>query len=330
MSLAILVSDTATTFSARRAPPGRRGSPAPRRVKRLGDLEARVLAQLGAHPLGELGVRVQARAGGGAAERDLSDPAQRAPHPVHAQLHLGRVAAEFLAQGHRDRVHQVGAAGLDDVGELLGLALQRRGEPVHRGQQVVGHLDPGPPGGRPRGRRRSTTGPCSRRRSGGHRPRRGWRSPRWHSCSRRCRSRSGRRRSGTGRRARRRRPPSPAAAMRSANSRSSRPSSAFTSAAAALMRPSQRTTGHRDRLARDGEVGHRLPRLLAPELGLNVGRSHSSSAEPLSAFLTRSVSLPERALEGRPRVPEPGLKRAAASRRRTRSARCPDACDAPS
>ena len=59
--------------------------------------------------------------------------------------------------------------------------------------------------------------------------------------------------------------------MRSAMSRSSSPSSAFTRAAAALIRPSQRATGDRDRLARDGEVRDRLLGLATPEL-LLLGR----------------------------------------------------------
>ena len=54
--------------------------------------------------------------------------------------HLRRVAAELLAEGDRDRVHQVGAAGLDHVGELLGLRFQRLLQATHRRQQVVGHL----------------------------------------------------------------------------------------------------------------------------------------------------------------------------------------------
>ena len=36
----------------------------------------------------------------------------------------------------------MGATGLDQTGELLGLGLERRGEPVERGQQVVrGRID---------------------------------------------------------------------------------------------------------------------------------------------------------------------------------------------
>ena len=56
------------------------------------------------------------------------------------------------------------------------------------------------------------------------------------------------------RRARRRRPRRRRRAIRSARSPSSRPSSPFTRAAAPLIRPSQRTTGDRHRLARDREV----------------------------------------------------------------------------
>ena len=78
--------------------------------------------------------------GRGAAERDLADPAQRRLDPLDAEPHLRRVAAELLAERDRDRVHQVGAAGLDDVGEALRLLLQRRLQPAHRRQQVVGHL----------------------------------------------------------------------------------------------------------------------------------------------------------------------------------------------
>ena len=97
-------------------------------------------ASLLAHLGGELGVGVEAGAGGGAAERDLADPAQRRLDPLDAEPDLGGVAAELLAEGDRHRVHQVGAAGLDDVGELLRLRLQRRLERAHRRQQVVGDL----------------------------------------------------------------------------------------------------------------------------------------------------------------------------------------------
>ena len=82
-------------------------------------------------------MRVQAGADGGAAERDLAEPAERRRDARLALAHLRRVAAELLAERHRHRVHPVRAARLDHVGELVGLRLQRRREPVERGQQVV-------------------------------------------------------------------------------------------------------------------------------------------------------------------------------------------------
>ena len=42
--------------------------------------------------------------------------------PLDAVLDRRGVAAEFLAEGHRGRVHQVGAARLHDLGELALLA----------------------------------------------------------------------------------------------------------------------------------------------------------------------------------------------------------------
>ena len=83
---------------------------------------------------------VEAGAGGGAAERDLADAAQRRLDPLDAEPDLRGVAAELLAEGDRHRVHQVGAAGLDHVGEPLGLLLQRSLQSAHRRQQIVGYL----------------------------------------------------------------------------------------------------------------------------------------------------------------------------------------------
>ena len=75
-----------------------------------------------------------------AAERDLADMAERRLDPLVAELHLRRVAAELLPERHRHGIHQVGAAGLDDVGELRRLGLERGPQPVHRGQKVVRDL----------------------------------------------------------------------------------------------------------------------------------------------------------------------------------------------
>ena len=85
-------------------------------------------------------MRVQAGAGGGASERDLAEPPERRGDARLALADLGGVAAELLAEGDRDRVHPVRAAGLDDVGELGRLRLERCCETVQRRQEVTGHL----------------------------------------------------------------------------------------------------------------------------------------------------------------------------------------------
>ena len=205
-SLAIFVSETATTFSApdsstsaSRLACASNGSSGARTSK------PRPSESFARDALGELRVRVQPGAGRGPAERDLRDLRQRVLDAPAAEPDLRRVAGELLAERDRDRVHQVRAAGLDDVLERLGLG----GERAPRAARARAAAGSWPPrarrGGRRRGRRRSTTGPCSRGRSRARRRPRASRSPRWRSCSSRCRSRSGRRRSGTGRRGRRRR-----------------------------------------------------------------------------------------------------------------------------
>ena len=54
-----------------------------------------------------------------------------------AEADLRGVAGELLPERDRHGVHQVRAAGLDDVLELLRLAGERRLEPLERGQQRV-------------------------------------------------------------------------------------------------------------------------------------------------------------------------------------------------
>ena len=136
---------------------------------------------------------------------------------VEAVVELRDVARELLAERQRRRVLQVGAADLDDVAKGLRLVRAAR----RAAARTVGmHLVDAAPPPRPRswrwGRRRSTTGPCSRRRSGARgaarRARRrgsrwpGWRAPRSCSCWSACRCPSARRRAGTRRRAGRRAP----------------------------------------------------------------------------------------------------------------------------
>src|SRR5699024_3554635 len=64
---------------------------------------------------------VQASAGCGAANREFADTRQGCLHALDAELDLAGVTAKLLAQGDRNRVHQVGAAGLHNVPVLLGL-----------------------------------------------------------------------------------------------------------------------------------------------------------------------------------------------------------------
>src|SRR5207248_616936 len=94
---------------------------------------------------------------GGAAERDLPEPLERALDPRLAFAYLGGVAAELLPQRDGDGVHPVRSARLDDVVELRRLRRERTGEAIERGNQIVddavergddargGSLDPAEP-----------------------------------------------------------------------------------------------------------------------------------------------------------------------------------------
>jgi hypothetical protein len=69
-------------------------------------------------------VGIQAGAHGGAAERDLPDAFERGANAIRPLANLRCVAGELLSEGHRDRVHQVRPAGLDDIVELLRFAAE--------------------------------------------------------------------------------------------------------------------------------------------------------------------------------------------------------------
>ena len=75
-----------------------------------GDRQARLAGEELAHAGGELGVRVEPRADGGAAERDLAEPRHRVLDARDPLAHLRRVAGELLAERDGHRVHPVGAA----------------------------------------------------------------------------------------------------------------------------------------------------------------------------------------------------------------------------
>ncbi|GAA3047234.1 hypothetical protein GCM10020000_29160 [Streptomyces olivoverticillatus] len=107
-------------------------------VAGLGQRQSGGAGDLGDHGAGEAGRGVDAGAHGRAAQREFGEAGQRGAQPFHAVTDLGGVAAELLAEGDGRGVHQVGAARLDDVGELLGLALQRLGEVLQGRHQIAG------------------------------------------------------------------------------------------------------------------------------------------------------------------------------------------------
>src|SRR3954453_11863116 len=152
MSCAILVSDTATTFSAPLsstsasrlacASNGSAGGAGRFKFEARGgrgdELQLGVARQPLAHLLGELRVRVEPGARRGAAQRDLADVHQRGGDALLAEADLGRVAGELGTQRDRHRIHEVRAPGLDHVLEPARLAIQRLLELPERGQQLVG------------------------------------------------------------------------------------------------------------------------------------------------------------------------------------------------
>ena len=106
-------------------------------VERLGDGQPGVLGEGGDDELGEAGRGVDAGADRGSAERDLGDAHDGRGDALDAEANLPGVAGEFLAEGHGGGVHEVGAAGLDGGLPQVGLGLERAGEMVERGDQVV-------------------------------------------------------------------------------------------------------------------------------------------------------------------------------------------------
>ena len=136
-SFAILSSETATVLSApesstsaSRLPCASKGSAGSEMSRPVSELSfSRTLAA-------NSGMGVEPRAGGGAAERDLPDAAESRANALRSESDLGGVSGELLSERDRDRVHQVRPAGLDEVGELIGLALQGGAQLVQRGEEV--------------------------------------------------------------------------------------------------------------------------------------------------------------------------------------------------
>ena len=74
---------------------------------------------------------VEAGPDGGPTDRQVVEAVDRLLDPRQVRVELGDVAGELLAEGERDRVLQVGAPDLHDVGELgrppVERVAQRRG-----------------------------------------------------------------------------------------------------------------------------------------------------------------------------------------------------------
>ena len=83
-------------------------------------------------------VGVEAGADRGGAEVDLAQQRGGLGEPVLVLAEGDRVGAELLAQGHRHGVLQLGAADLEDVGELVGLGREGAPQLVHRREQPLG------------------------------------------------------------------------------------------------------------------------------------------------------------------------------------------------
>ena len=81
---------------------------------------------------------IQPGADGGAAEREfLAKPRSPSPARVARILDLLRVAAKFLPEPHRRRIHQMRAADLDHVPELRRLRVERAVQFFERGHEAV-------------------------------------------------------------------------------------------------------------------------------------------------------------------------------------------------
>ena len=83
------------------------------------------LGDLGGHPLGELGVRVEPGADGRAPGGQLVEAGEGLLEAPEVGVELGDVARELLAQREGDGVHQVGPADLGHLVERLGLLCER-------------------------------------------------------------------------------------------------------------------------------------------------------------------------------------------------------------
>ena len=126
------------------------------RVLRRGQrVDTRRLHQLGHHLRAEAVGGVEAGSDGGATDGQFAEAGEDRLHALDAGLDLAGVAAELLAEGDRDGIHEVGATGLDDGLPLGGLRRERLVEVLQRRDEIG---DRGLGGGDVRGRREGVVG----------------------------------------------------------------------------------------------------------------------------------------------------------------------------
>ena len=133
MSLAIFISDTASVLSA---PLADDQSSWPARAANLFGAVTNgkpvSSAILAATPSANSGWVLRPVPTARAAEGQLVEAGKTASMPLEVGVELGDVAGKLLAQRQRHGVHQVRAADLDDVGERLGLGVQRVAQRLDR------------------------------------------------------------------------------------------------------------------------------------------------------------------------------------------------------
>ena len=95
------------------------------------------LLELLGHLAAELSGGIQAGTGCGTADGELAQAREGSLNALDAELHLAGVAAELLAQGDWGGVHEVGAAGLDDVREFLRLLGQGLVQDLQARDEVI-------------------------------------------------------------------------------------------------------------------------------------------------------------------------------------------------
>ncbi len=116
-----------------------------------------LLAERGA----ELRMRIDAGAHRGSALRQSAAAAapRRAAAPAPCSICV-RQPRQFLAQGHRHRIHQMRAAGLDDAAQLRLLARAAPRQVLQRRQQLLAQQQRRARRESPSGSHRCCSGPC--------------------------------------------------------------------------------------------------------------------------------------------------------------------------